>query len=125
MGVGLAVPINSASRKIIGALMRDGRFRRAFLGIAGMQRPLPPRVARALNREAGIGLTEVVAGSPAAVAGLREGDLILEVDGHPVGDASELQRLMVGETIGQPLAIRILRIGEVRELTVIPVELRS
>jgi S1-C subfamily serine protease len=124
IGVGLAVPINAASRRIIGALMRDGRFRRAFLGIAGMRRPLPPRVARALGRTAGIGLTEVVLNSPAEAAGLRDGDLILDVDGQPVGDASDLQRLMVGETIGRPLPIRILRVGEVRDLTIVPVELQ-
>jgi S1-C subfamily serine protease len=124
IGVGLAVPINAASRRIIGALMRDGRFRRAFLGIAGMRRPLPPRVARALGRAAGIGLTEVVPNSPASAAGLREGDLILDVDGQAVGDAGDLQRLMVGETIGKPLDVRILRLGELLDLTIIPVELR-
>lgn len=124
IGVGLAVPINAATRRIIGALMRDGRFRRAFLGIAGMRRPLPPRVARALGRAAGIGLTEVVPNSPAEAAGLRDGDLILDVDAQPVGDASDLQRLMVGETIGRPLPIRILRMGEVRDLTIVPVELK-
>ena len=124
IGVGLAVPINSASRRIIGALMRDGRFRRAFLGIAGMRRPLPPRVARALGRTAGIGLTEVVPNSPADAAGLRDGDLILDVDGQPVGDAGDLQRLMVGETIGRPLPIRILRVGEVRDMNIVPVELQ-
>ena len=124
IGVGLAVPINAASRRIIGALMRDGRFRRAFLGIAGMARPLPPRVARALGRTSGIGLTEVVSGSPAAAAGLRDGDLILDVDGTAVADAGDLQRLMVGETIGKPLPVRILRVGELRELTIVPEELR-
>ena len=124
IGVGLAVPINAASRRIIGALMRDGRFRRAFLGIAGMRRPLPPRVARALGRAAGIGLTEVVPNSPASAAGLREGDLILDVDGQAVGDASDLQRLMVGETIGKPLPLRILRLGELLDLSIVPVELR-
>jgi S1-C subfamily serine protease len=124
IGVGLAVPINAASRRIIGALMRDGRFRRAFLGIAGMRRPLPPRVARALGRASGIGLTEVVPNSPAAASGLREGDLILDVDGQAVGDASDLQRLMVGETIGKPLPLRVLRLGELLDLTIVPVELR-
>lgn len=123
IGLGLAVPINDASRRIVAALMRDGRFRRAFLGIAGMRRPLPPRVARALARTAGIGVGEVVASSPAATAGLREGDLILDVDGSPVGDAGDLQRLMLGETIGRPVRLRILRTGELRELTAIPTEL--
>jgi S1-C subfamily serine protease len=123
IGLGLAVPINAASRRIIGALMRDGRFRRAFLGIAGMRRPLPPRVSRALRREAGIGVAEVVAGSPAAVAGLREGDLILDLAGTPLADPGDLQRLMLGETIGRPVAVRILRTGELAELTVVPSEL--
>jgi S1-C subfamily serine protease len=81
-------------------------------------------VARALGRAAGIGLTEVVTNSPAARAGLREGDLILDVDGVAVEDASDLQRLMADETIGKPLPVRILRVGEVRELTITPEELR-
>ena len=123
IGLGLAVPINDASRRIIAALMRDGRFRRAFLGIAGMRRPLPPRVARALGRAGGIGVADVVGSSPAATAGLREGDLILEVDGSPVSDAGDLQRLMLSETIGRPVTLRILRTGELRELTAIPAEL--
>jgi S1-C subfamily serine protease len=123
MGVGLAVPINDATRRIIGALMREGRFRRAFLGIAGMRRPLPPRVARAIGRDGGIGVAEVVAGSPAAAAGLREGDLILDVDGQAVGDSGDLQRLMLAESIGRPITLRILRTGEIRELRATPIEL--
>jgi S1-C subfamily serine protease len=123
VGLGLAVPINSGTRAIIGALMREGIFRRAYLGIAGGYRPLPPRVARAIGQSGGIGVSEIVAGSPAAVAGLREGDLILEVGGTPVTDASDLQRLMVSEIIGRPLGLRILRHGEVRELTALPAEL--
>jgi S1-C subfamily serine protease len=122
-GLGLAVPINAASRRIITALMRDGRVRRAYLGIAGMRRPLPPRVARILGRQAGVAAAEVVSGSPAATAGLREGDLILDVGDGPVEDAGDLQRLMLGEAIGRPLKLRILRTGDVQELTVIPGEL--
>jgi S1-C subfamily serine protease len=123
VGLGLAVPINAATRQIIAALMRDGHFRRAFLGIAGMRRPLPPRVARALGRDGGIAVAEVVPQSPAAVAGLREGDLILDVGGAPVSDSGELQRLMLGEAIGRPLKLRVFRTGELRELTAIPAEL--
>lgn len=125
IGLGLAVPINAASRRIIGALMRDGRFRRAFLGIAGMRRPLPPRVARALGRDAGVAVTEVVAGSPAATAGLRDGDLILDVEGRPIADAGDFQRLMLGETVGRTIPLRILRTGELRELSVVPAELEG
>jgi S1-C subfamily serine protease len=124
IGLGLAVPINATTRRIIAALMRDGRFRRAFIGIAGGSRPLPPRVAAALGREAGVEVVQVVAGSPAARAGLRNEDLIIDVDGAPVADAGDLQRLMVGERIGRPLPVRAFRGGELLELTVVPVELQ-
>jgi S1-C subfamily serine protease len=124
IGLGLAVPVNATTRRIIAALMRDGRFRRAFIGIAGGSRPLPPRVARALDREAGVEVVQVVDGSPAARAGLRNEDLIIDVDGMPVADAGDLQRLMVGERIGRPLPVRAFRGGELLELTVVPVELQ-
>jgi S1-C subfamily serine protease len=124
IGLGLAVPINATTRRIIAALMRDGRFRRAFIGIAGGSRPLPPRVAKALDREAGIEIVQVVDGSPAARAGLRNEDLIIDVDGVPVADAGDLQRLMVGERIGRPLPVRAFRGSELLELTVVPVELQ-
>ncbi len=76
VGLGLAVPINATTRRIIAALMREGRFRRAFVGIAGGRRALPPRVARPLGRDAGLEVVEVVPGSPAAKAGLRREDLV-------------------------------------------------
>jgi S1-C subfamily serine protease len=124
IGLGLAVPVNATTRRIIAALMRDGRFRRAFIGIAGGSRPLPPRVAKALDREAGVEVVQVVDGSPAARAGLRTEDLIIDVDGAPVADAGDLQRLMVGERIGRPLPVRAFRGGELLELNVVPVELQ-
>jgi S1-C subfamily serine protease len=123
IGLGLAVPINATTRRIIAALMRDGRFRRAFIGIAGGSRPLPPRVAKALDRGAGVEVVQVVDGSPAARAGLRNEDLIIDVDGVPMTDAGDLQRLMVGERIGRPLVVRAFRGGELLELSVVPVEL--
>ena len=126
VGLGLAVPINSATRRIISALMREGRFRRAFLGIAGGRRPLPPRISRSTGRDAGVEVVEIVEGSPAARAGLRREDIILELSGSPVTDASDLQRLMVGEAIGRrPLALRVLRGGEIGDVTVVPDELRG
>src|SRR2546421_11413848 len=91
VGLGLAVPINAATRKIVAALMTEGRFRRAYLGIAGGPRPLPPRLARKLGRQAGVEVVQVVEGTPAAAAGLRPEDLIVELDGHPVTDVIDIQ----------------------------------
>ena len=125
IGLGLAVPIGAATRRIISALLRDGRVRRAWLGIAGAGRPLSPRLARVLGQRAGIGVSEVVPGSPAQRAGLREGDLILAVDGHPVTDAGDLQRLMLDEAIGRDMVVRVLRLGETLELHAVPGELAA
>ena len=106
IGLGLAVPINDATRKIISALMKEGRVRRAYIGIVGGSRPLPPKIASRLGRDKGIEVVEVVDGSPAARAGLRAEDLIVAVDGEPMGDVGDLQRLMVAERIGQGIAGR-------------------
>jgi S1-C subfamily serine protease len=125
IGLGLAIPIGNATRRIIAALLRDGRVRRAWLGIAGAGRPLSPRLARALGQPAGIGVSEVVRSSPAERAGLRDGDLILAVDGHPVTDAGDLQRLMLDEAIGRDLVVRILRLGETLDLHAVPDELAA
>jgi serine protease Do len=123
VGLGLAVPVNEATRKIVAALMTEGRFRRAYLGIAGGTRPLPPRLARRLGREAGVEVVQVVEGTPAAAAGLRPEDLIVELDGTPVSDVNDIQRLMVVERIGAKVPVRILRGGRELELELVPVEL--
>jgi S1-C subfamily serine protease len=127
IGLGLAVPVNSTTRKIIAALMSEGRFRRAYLGIAGGPRPLPPRVARTMDppREGGVEVVEVVAGSPADSAGLRPEDLILDVDGIPVASARDLQRLMAHELIGRAVEIRVIREGRVISLSATPAELQG
>src|SRR5947207_13685944 len=123
VGLGLAVPINEATRTIVGALMTEGRFRRAYLGIAGGTRPLPPRLAARLQRPSGVEVVEVVDGSPAAQAGLRPEDLIGGLNGIPVQTVDDLQRLMVGELIGSQVHARVLRKGSERELDLVPVEL--
>jgi serine protease Do len=123
VGLGLAVPINETTRKIIGALMRDGRFSRAYLGIAGGSRPLPPRLARELGRSAGVEVVEVVTGSPAAKARLKPEDLIVDVGGTPVEGVDDLQRLMAGELIGSEVTASVIRDGRVLELRLVPVEL--
>jgi S1-C subfamily serine protease len=123
VGLGLAVPVNAATRQIVGALMTEGRFRRAYLGIAGGSRPLPPRVARRLGRQSGVEIVQVVEGSPAAAAGLRPEDLIVELDGAPVTDVGDIQRLMVVEKIGVAVPLRVLREGRELELSLMPAEL--
>ena len=123
VGLGLAVPINDVTRRIIGALMREGRFTRAYIGIAGGSRPLPPRLARELARTAGVEVVEVVEGSPAAKAGLRPEDLIVSVGGTPVEGADDLQRLMVGELIGERVEATVVREGRTLTVDLVPVEL--
>src|SRR5262245_22197170 len=123
VGLGLAVPINDATRAIVGALMSDGRFRRAYLGIAGGSRPLPPRLARELSRATGVEIVEVVAGSPAAAAGLRPEDLIVAVDGVAVEKVDDVQRLMVGDRIGATVELDVLREGRRVALRLVPAEL--
>jgi S1-C subfamily serine protease len=125
VGLGLAVPINEATRRIISALMNEGRVRRAYIGIVGGSRPLPPKVATRLSREKGIEVVEVVSGSPAGRAGLRPEDLIVSVDGEPMGDVGDLQRLMVAERIGQRVEVEVVRDGSFLKLDLIPRELES
>ena len=123
VGLGLAVPINGATRKIIGALMSEGRFRRAYLGVALGPRPLPPRLGQQLRRTSAVEVVETVEDSPAARAGLRPEDLILEVDGTPVDDVNELQRLMVGDVIGRTVRMTVHRQGRTFDAELVPVEL--
>jgi S1-C subfamily serine protease len=127
IGLGLAVPINAAMRRIVGTLMRDGRVRRAYIGIAGGQRPLPPRAREKLGpgRQGGIEVTEVASGSPAERAGLRAEDLIVSLGGEPVERVDDVQRLMTEEAIGRQLSATVLRGDQQLELELRPVELRS
>ena len=123
IGLGLAVPINESTRRVIGALMTEGRVRRAYLGIAGGTRPLPPRFARELGRTACMEVVEVAVGSPAETAGLRGEDLIVAVGGEPVESAVDLQRLMVADLIGARLPISVIRSARLIEVELAPVEL--
>jgi serine protease Do len=117
------VPIDDATRKIIGALMTDGRFRRAFIGLAGGSRPLPPRLASRLGRTTAVEVVEVVDGSPAARAGLRPEDLILALDGEPVEGVADVQRLMTSELIDSRVTATVVRQGRTLSVELVPVEL--
>jgi S1-C subfamily serine protease len=123
VGLGLAVPINSATRQIVGALMTEGRVRRAYIGIAGGPRPLPPQARSRLGRKGGVEVVEVVEDSPAERAGVRAEDLIVELDGQPIERVDEVQRLMTGDAIGQSVAVKVLRGERLLDLEIRPVEL--
>jgi S1-C subfamily serine protease len=124
IGLGLAVPVNATTRGIIASLMREGRVRRAYLGLANAPRPLPPRARVGRDQERGVEVVEVVPDSPADLAGIREGDIVLEVDGTPVEDATDLQRMMVAELIGRPVPALIWRSGDFVRLELTPQELQ-
>jgi S1-C subfamily serine protease len=125
IGLGLAVAINAATRRVIGSLMSDGRVRRAYLGIAGDSRPLPPRVHQRLGVERAVEVVEIVPDSPAASAGLRPEDMIVSVNGAPVQDVSDLQRVMVADLIDTRVTISVVRGGSLHELELVPVELSA
>jgi S1-C subfamily serine protease len=123
MGLGLAVPMNGTTQAILAALMRNGRVRRAYLGIAGGTRALPPATAEKLGRKAGVEVHEVVSGSPAAGGQVRSGDVIVSVGGVGVTKAGDLQRLMVEGKIGSKLTLTVMRGDRMLNLDVVPVEL--
>jgi serine protease Do len=125
IGLGLAVPINEATRRIVDSLMRDGHFRRAYLGVGVGPRPLPPRVAAQLGRGTGLEVIEVVPDGPAARAGLKPEDLIASVGSMPLTTTADLQRLMSEDLIGADVEIAVFRQGQELTLHLVPEELRA
>lgn len=117
-GLGLAVPVNATTRAILGALMSDGRVRRAYLGVAGGTRPLAPKAAERTGRERGFQVVEVPASSPAADAGIRSGDIVLALDGRDTSDVADVQRLMTGERIGRKVPVSVWRNDRLVDLEV-------
>ncbi len=125
VGVGLAIPINGITRQIVATLMAEGRVRRAYLGLAGTPAPLPPPLALRLDQKTGMRIEQVIPEGPAAKAGLRPGDFLVSANGEPVTSAQSLQRLMLGDAIGQPLALTALRSEALVDVIVTPEELRG
>ena len=125
VGVGLAIPINGITRQIVATLMAEGRVRRAYLGLAGTPAPLPPPLAIRLGQMTGMRIEQVISEGPAAKAGLRPGDYLVSANGEGVTSAQSLQRLMLGDAIGQPLALTVLRSEALVDVIVTPEELRG
>jgi S1-C subfamily serine protease len=123
IGLGLAVPINATTTSIISQLTSLGVVRRAYIGLAGTSRAVPPRLRATAGATVGVEISEVVAASPAERAGLRPGDVLVALDGRPVTDSGDLQRMMIGELIARPTPARVLRRDQLIELTLVPVEL--
>lgn len=123
IGLGLAVPINATTRRIISALMHDGRVRRAYLGLVTIPAPVPDRLRERTGQREALRIVEVMPGSPAARSGLRAGDLMLSAAGQPVAAAQGLQKLMFAEAIGRPLPITVLRNGALVDVITEPTEL--
>ena len=123
VGLGMAVPVNATTRRIIGALLADGRVRRGYLGLVGVPAPLPAAVAERTGQPRGLRLMEVIPGSPADRAGLRTGDLVLSAGRQPVTDAQGLQRQLFAEAIGTRLPITVLRNGAMVDVITVPTEL--
>ena len=122
-GLGLAVPMNDTSRRIIDALVEDGRVRRAYLGLVSTPAPLPAALAERTGRRRGLRIVDVVPGAPADRAGLKAGDLVLEADRRPVADAQSLQRLLFAEAIGRALPMTVYRRGAMVDVITAPAEL--
>ncbi len=123
IGLGLAIPINATTRRIITTLLNEGRVRRAYLGVVGVPAPLPAAVAARHGQDAGLRIVEVVRGGPAERAGLRRGDLVLSVARTEVRDAQGIQRQLFGDAIGRSLPVTVLRNGAMVDVIAVPVEL--
>ena len=123
-GICFAIGIDTV-KYVAGLLIRDGKIRRSYVGIAGQTVPIHRRVVRfyQLPVESAVLVAGLEANSPASAAGLLEGDLIYEFNGRPVSSLDELHRLLLGETIGQKVVLKVIRGTEKLTLTVTPTEL--
>lgn len=122
-GLGLAVPVNATSRRIIASLLKDGRVRRAYLGLVNTPVQLQASAVVRTGHRDGLLVVEVLAGSPAERAGLRGGDVLLSVGGKSVSNAESLQKLLFAEAIGAPLDLAVLRDGAEMRAVAVPDEM--
>ncbi len=123
LGVGLAVPVNDTTRRIIRALREDGHVRRAYLGLVSVPTPLAEPWARRTGKRTALRVADVVPGSPASRSGILPGDLLVAVNATPLADARSLQRLMFEDSIGRRMELTVLRNGALIDVFAEPVEL--
>jgi len=122
-GICFAIASNTA-KLVAGWLIRDGKIRRSYIGVAGQNVPIHRRVVRYYNLplETGVLVVSVEKDSPAAKTGLRDGDVIVAFNGEPIGNIHELHRRLVAEQIGVESKILIIRHTERLELSIVPQE---
>jgi S1-C subfamily serine protease len=122
-GICFAIATNTA-RLVAGWLIRDGKIRRSYIGVAGQNVPLHRRVVRFydLPLEAGVLVVSVEKNSPAERAGLRESDLIIAFNGHAIGSVHDLHKVLVGEQIGVSARLTVIRHTEKLDLPILPAE---
>lgn len=122
-GLGLAIPINATSRRIISSLLTDGRVRRAYLGLVSTPVQLPVSAVMRTGKREGLRIVEVLPDSPAERAGVQPADVLLSVGKKSVSNAESLQKLMFAEAIGAPLDLVVLRDGREQHLVAVPEEM--
>jgi S1-C subfamily serine protease len=125
MAQGICFSISAATVEFVASrLIREGRVRRCYIGVAGQNVPLTRRVVRfhELARETGVRVQSTAPDGAARAAGLASGDIIVAVDGLPVGDVDELHRLMTEERVGKPVPITVLRLSQKLDVVVTPRE---
>ena len=123
LGLGLAVPINRTTQRIISSLLKDGRVHRAYLGLVSTPIPLDAGAVVRTGQKEGLRVVEVIAGSPAELSGLQPGDVVLQAQGRAVSSAESLQKLLFEEAIGQPFPLTVLREGKLVGLVAVPSEM--
>jgi S1-C subfamily serine protease len=122
-GIAFAIPINTA-RSVVSALLRDGRVKRAVLGVSAQTMTIPRRIVHAhgLPVTRGVVISEVQPASAADIAGLQPGDIVIDFGGSPIESIDALHRQLTGDRVGQAVPLRILRRGEPRRVIAIPTD---
>jgi S1-C subfamily serine protease len=125
MAQGICFSISAATVEFVASrLIREGRVRRCYIGVAGQNAPLSRRIVRFhdLARETGVRVQSTAPDGAARAGGILSGDIIVAVDGIPVGDVDELHRLITEERAGRPVPITVLRLSQKLDLVVTPRE---